>query len=220
MKEKTPFPHVAAEGDAWFRRNRTVPPELHGASRGFKLALGELTRMRVNPTNFLEIGACDGYNLIAFEKEFQAPGTGIEPSSDAVINGLQSLERLGLKSLLIEGTGKELPFEEHSFDFVYLGFMLYLVSEDLLPLYYSEALRVLRPGGVLGIHDFYPTLSTPAYKHNPSLKVNKLNHVEELLRFDSRVNLLAFSTITSDPIDSKIRLEEAEIVALLCKLQH
>jgi ubiquinone/menaquinone biosynthesis C-methylase UbiE len=172
---------ILTEADAWYRRNRqgqlTFEP-----SPNFVRLTSEIERLGFTPKSFLEVGASDGYNLLAFEKCY--PGTfpivGVEASAMAVSHGQKELSLRKSSAKLIEGSGHRLFFPGESFDLVYLGFVLYLADDTLLSEFYDEAIRVLKPGGLLCVTDFFPTGSTPAYAHDPEIKIEKRDHVKLL----------------------------------------
>jgi ubiquinone/menaquinone biosynthesis C-methylase UbiE len=173
---------MLAEADAWHKRNRG-DGQPYEASANFARLLHEIVRLGFKPKSICEVGASDGYNLAAFEQMF--PGStqvvGIEASAQAVNQGNKELNKRGSSAKLVQGSGHSLPYLDDSFDLVYLGFVLYLADQSSLHLFYDEAIRVLKPGGLLCLTDFFPTGSTPEYKHDPMIKIVKRDHAQGLI---------------------------------------
>lgn len=207
-----------SEADAWYSRNRTEDAGSIGPSKGLTVVMDELDRLDFRPASALEIGACDGYNLIALERKYGISATGLEISHRAVEAGNLALADLSLRSKLLQGSGGQLPFQDESFDLVCMGFMLYLADEELLPDYYREAFRVLKVGGIVAIWDFYPTKSKPVYHHDPEIEINKVDHTQAMLGISSDARLLSFTTLASEKLTSRNGLERAEMASLIAKL--
>lgn len=173
---------MLTEADAWHKRNREGNKS-YEASANFAQLLDEIERLGFTPKSFCEVGASDGYNLRAFEEMF--PGSsqvvGIEASAQAVNQGNKELNKRGSSAKLVRGSGHSLPYLDDSFDLVYLGFVLSLADQSLLREFYDEAIRVLKPGGLLCLTDFFPTGSTPEYKHDPKIKIVKQDHMQGLI---------------------------------------
>jgi SAM-dependent methyltransferase len=102
----------------------------------------------------LEIGAGCGVNHIVWRRKFAVDGWGVEPegegfeSSAAVARAL--IEANGLDPERIKNApGEYLPFPDNHFDIVYSSNVLEHVDDPAQVL--REAVRVLRPGGVMQI---------------------------------------------------------------------
>ncbi|OLS40237.1 demethylmenaquinone methyltransferase [Bacillus sp. MRMR6] len=73
--------------------------------------------------------------------------TGLDFSQNMLNVGIDKVKDLGLKHVhLVHGNAMELPFPDHSFDYVTIGFGLRNVPDYLQVL--KEMNRVLKPGGV------------------------------------------------------------------------
>ncbi|MCM3440804.1 demethylmenaquinone methyltransferase [Metabacillus halosaccharovorans] len=72
--------------------------------------------------------------------------TGLDFSQNMLKVGQQKVQQLGLQNVnLIHGNAMQLPFKDHSFDFVTIGFGLRNVPDYMQVL--KEMNRVLKPGG-------------------------------------------------------------------------
>ena len=125
-------------------------------------------------TNMLEIGSGPCFVLNYLSKELSLKGYGIDPSDKA--NRYASELYPDLK--LFNGVSYDLSwFEENSFDYIHLGFFLYLLDDKYYSKTVSEVNRVLKDGGYLSILDFdTPHKITKEYTHHKDLKkINKLD---------------------------------------------
>lgn len=166
MKQKEIFQQE--EGDAWFFRNRGALSK--GGFHDVEI-LGEVLHpFRDEIGRILEIGCCGGDKLSQICDRFSAQGSGLDPSSKAISEGRSRYQGLDLKV----GTADALPWQSGAFEIVYFGFCLYLVDRVDLLKAFSEADRVLRPGGFLAILDFDPQFRTErSYHHRAGVKSYK-----------------------------------------------
>ena len=142
-------------------------------------------------SNILEIGCGSGHRLNQMSVGLMANGYGVEPSSEAVTyieNQFPSLEAK-------VGFGDNLPFKE-KFDFVHLGFFLYLVDREFYLRSISEADRLVKPGGFLSIVDFdTPVPYSNDYSHQSGVFSHKKNNSDVFVASNlySVVNKFHFS---------------------------
>ena len=117
-------------------------------------------------TRLLEVGCGVGAVLAVLGQEFpgiSVAGVDIEPKQLEFARG--HLERSGVEATLVEGNALALPFEEGSFDHVWMMWVLEHSADSSAAL--GEARRVLVPGGAItAIEVDYSTVhaepSTPA----------------------------------------------------------
>jgi ubiquinone/menaquinone biosynthesis C-methylase UbiE len=99
-------------------------------------------------TRLLEVGCGVGAVLAVLGQEYpgvRLTGVDIEPRQLEFARG--HLERSGIEATLVEGDALDLPFEERSFDHVWMMWVLEHLRDATGAL--REARRVLRPGGTI-----------------------------------------------------------------------
>jgi len=111
----------------------------------------------------LEIGSGFGVNHIVWTKKYNIDGYGIEPDSEGFESSYKIsknlVKRNGLdENRIVSAFGESIPFEDNTFDVIYSTTVLEHVQSPLTVL--DEALRVLKPGGILQIvypnyHSYY-----------------------------------------------------------------
>lgn len=103
----------------------------------------------------LEIGFGTGNSLLDFAERVgpdgMVYGIDISPRMRAVAeNKLRSMNLLERASLKISDA-RQLPYDDHTFDAVFMSFTLELFPQADIPLVLEEIRRVLKPGGRVGI---------------------------------------------------------------------
>ena len=161
-------------------------------------------------SKILEIGCCFGRNLNFFYKTKNCSCYGIDPSQKAIEEGQKLFPHLNLKV----GTSDSLKFEDESFDFVLFGFCLYLVDRKFLPLSISEADRVLKNHGYLGITDFDSHIPHKRiYRHCKGIYSYKMDYSKPFLAFPHYTLAEKYSfSHTSDKFVEKVDERVANIV--------
>jgi SAM-dependent methyltransferase len=161
MQQKEAF--ASGEGDHYFARNRKIDPNIPTVVSFF--------RPYIEPGfKVLEIGCSNGATLRAMIDGKGAEGFGIDPSAAAVGDAPPGLK-------LKVGTADTLDYPGASLDMVNFGFCLYLIDRPLLDTAISEADRVLKPGGFLGIWDFDPPRPIDReYRHRAGIKTFKRDY--------------------------------------------
>lgn len=161
MEQKAAF--VGGEADAYFKRNASA----YGSPQPHRIDVPAFFVEYVQPGDrVLEIGCASGNNIAWIAKERGCRGSGIDPSEAAIAAGRAMFPSLDLHV----GTSERLPFPDQAIGMVLFGFCLSWVDRDLLFRSVSEADRVLRDGGFLGIWDFDPPYPMRReYHHQPGL---------------------------------------------------
>jgi demethylmenaquinone methyltransferase/2-methoxy-6-polyprenyl-1,4-benzoquinol methylase len=108
----------------------------------------------------LEIGFGTGHSLIRLAQEAGEGSlvAGVELSAEMIAIARKRMYPFGHKQAegpescarMIQGDGTRLPFVSHSFDAVFLSFMLELFSDVEIPVVLEECQRILKPQGRLG----------------------------------------------------------------------
>lgn len=128
----------------------------------------------------LEIGCSNGYRLNYLKKEFACECYGIEPSLDAVNFCKENFPDVNIK----QGCSIDLDYQE-KFDFVFIGFCLYVVDRDDLFKTVSQINDILNNDGVVINLDF---IGNKIYK-------NKYKHCDLIYSYKMKYSNL----FTSNP---------------------
>lgn len=174
MKQEEIF--LNGEGDKYFERNISKICETEKLDELYDV----YSKYIKSDMRILEIGCCNGHNLNSFSKQTGCSSYGIDPSEKAIKTGLINYSDINL----FVGTADELPFADEYFDFIVFGFCLYLVDRKLLSKVVSEADRVLKDGGIIGITDFdSKNPKKRSYKHFKHLYSYKYDYSKIFLAF-------------------------------------
>src|SRR5262245_61741193 len=100
----------------------------------------------------LEVGCGSGANLrfLATRVRFRAPPVGLDLSRDALASADDGA------FVRVMGSASRLPFADASFDLILAGHVVRHLSEEGLMRLMLEAMRVLRPGGILALWEYAP----------------------------------------------------------------
>jgi ubiquinone/menaquinone biosynthesis C-methylase UbiE len=128
---------------------------LAGSSETPLMHLG-LQMLAVRPgESVLEIGSGTGKALVELGRQGSESGRvhGIDLSPGMLQQAHKRVSNAGLlgRVRLLEGDGTRLPYQSGSFNAVFISFTLELFDSPEIPLVLAECLRVLLPGGRLGV---------------------------------------------------------------------
>ena len=165
------------EADRYFERNRQTTEIEDICFHDIDEILRILSSHSADINDVLEIGSSSGRKLEKLCRGFEARGSGVDPSALAIEQGKSRLQETDQQIEFFRALSKNLPFSDHKFDLVLLGFFLYVEDRASLPTTLIEADRVLKAGGCLIIRDFAPELPHDRiYKHDNRLLSFKNNY--------------------------------------------
>lgn len=189
------------EANAYFRRNRKKSGEKQ-TDKPVSLLCDWLMPFKDDITEILDIGCGNGHKLNQLSEVINAPGYGVEPSTEAVQYISNHFPLLTVRV----GYADNIPFSR-DFSLVHLGFFLYLIERKKYLRCVSEVDRLVKVGGFLSIIDFetpYPYSKKYAYKDgiyshkqnnsdvfiasNLYSVVNKYHFSHENFFFDKEIN--------------------------------
>ncbi|ATC98057.1 MULTISPECIES: class I SAM-dependent methyltransferase [Pseudoalteromonas] len=199
---------LSSEGDKWFERNKQVYSETHEDKVIDFIKAQELTPKRV-----LEIGCASGLRLHSLYKEFGSDGYGVDPSSFAIETGKKNYPHLHLSV----ATADSIDFEKDSFDFVILGFCLYLCDREDLFTIAAKVDKVLKNGGYIIIQDFLPPYPYKnKYSHCEGLYSYKFDH-SRMFTWNPLYSTLATDISTHSARELRTDVDERVGISLLYK---
>lgn len=117
----------------------------HSVSRWLKHAYPDFV-----PSNILDMGTQGGSNLAAYSKEF--PGIelyGIDIAAPSLRYGHAKAEQAGIKMHLSQQNAEKMDFADETFDLVVSSFFFHEIAVPASKRILKEALRVLKPGGIM-----------------------------------------------------------------------
>lgn len=164
----------SSEGDNYYGRNKLKFGE---ALRTWENdpVIRAISNLNLHPESILEIGCGNGWRLEILARKCQAKCFGIDPSGEAIKEGMRSFPDL----LLNQATADAIPYGDRFFDLVICGFCLYLCDRrDLFKIAY-EVDRVLQDYSALMILDFYPPFPyRNTYAHRPGIFSFKMKYAD------------------------------------------
>ena len=197
---------ICEEADAWFLRNKEEI-EKSGESVAMNMIVDFIKKSMPDIHKILEVGSSDGHNLFFLNQKLEGVEfCGIDPSSQAIEYGNKKAEVDGVAVHLIQGFSDELPYEDESFDMLYLGFCLYQVERKYLFKSLMEADRVLKPGGFCIITDFdTPIQFRRDNVHNSLVYTYKTDYAEFLIPYGYTLVEKKMYSHRGDAFDSEIQ---------------
>lgn len=201
-----------SEADAYFDRNKDA--YVSGAAEDPVARL--MADTCVKPGKVLEIGCSNGMRLENLRRIFGCECFGLDPSSQAVLDGGGRFPNLSLCT----GTAEQLPFEESSFDTIIFGFCLYLCDRKDLFKIASEADRCLRNGGTLVIKDFLPPFPYKnRYSHMEGVYAHKMDH-SRMFSWNPAYVEVSRTVHTHDGFEGRDNPDERVATIILKKLEE
>ena len=197
------------EADAFFKRQQK---NLNDNIKLLEFIVKWLEPFKNDINKIVEIGCGNGKSLSFLSKKLEAKPYGVEPSSDAVnfIKKNPTVE-------IIKGFSDKLDLKDDYFDFVHLGFFLYLVDRKYYFRSLSEADRILKFGGFLSIIDFdTPFNKLNIYKHNKSVKVFKRDNSKAFVS-TGMYTLINKQSVSSQSLGFTKEIDERVSIQLLFK---
>ncbi len=172
-----------------------------------------LQPFKKNINNMLEIGCGNGKSLSFLSKKLGANPYGVEPSSDAVDFIKKKIPSIKIK----KGFSDNLKFKDDFFDYVNLGFFLYLVDRKYYFRSLSETDRILKFGGFLSIIDFdTPYNLSNNYAHQKGIKVHKLDN-SKMFVSTGMYTLINKQSISLESLNFTTDIDERISIQLLYK---
>ena len=132
------------EGDNWYKRNRK------SLKTDNDLPMYLLDIYNIKPQKVLEIGASNGYRLAEIHKKYGSEVHGVEPSLQALNEGMNLFPGIKFKNT----TAEKMKYKKDYFDLIILYSVLHWIDRETLLLSISNIDRYLRWDGHIIIGDF------------------------------------------------------------------
>lgn len=152
----------------------------------------------------LEVGCGTGSHIQMLVAATRCQGWGIDPSEEMIRQGQKSA-----KIKFLVGTAEELPLEGRSFDFVFSVDVIHHVNNPAL--YFREALRVLRPGGILcTVTDSESDIRkrVPLSKHWPGTVNVDLKRYPAISTLKQQMSDIGFVDVDESHIQSTFKIKD------------
>lgn len=199
------------DADDWFDRNKNKLTNHYDIIDRQLLSI--FSQYISSTSKFLEIGCGDGSRASKIAKEFKCTVSGIDLSTKGITRGKKRYKNIQLD----QGDARSLPFDSKTFDFVYLGFFLYLINRDFYLKVLSEADRMVKDDGYLAILDFdVPTTYSNNYVHRPTMKSFKMDN-SKVFSASGLYTLVAKSTFQHNSDKPGIDVDQRVSVQILQK---
>lgn len=151
----------AADGDAWFQRNKAALET--AAEHDWPLKLIE--RNELKPKRVLEVGCANGWRLAHLALRHQIEiGYGVDLSLEAIESGQERYKALRLK--LCHQEASVILASDEWFDLTIMYFVVHWIDRKHLLRSLAELDRVTAIGGHLLLGDFYPDEPTKTPYHH------------------------------------------------------
>ncbi|MFQ5887272.1 MAG: class I SAM-dependent methyltransferase [Candidatus Hydrothermarchaeales archaeon] len=122
----------------------------------------------------LEVGCGTGFNACLIAKKFGCRVVGVDIAEVSIEKAKERAEKEGLtdRAEFRTGNAYDLPFEDNSFDVAITTFVSQFLDMERA---FKEFVRVLKPGGYVGINEMYKD------RDIPQKPAEEIQHVEDIL---------------------------------------
>lgn len=118
----------------------------------------------LKPQKILDCGCTIGHNTLPWAQTFpEAEVHAIDVSAGLLRYGHARAQEMGVPVHFAQMNANSLDFEDNSFDVVFSSMFLHELPLKDIKAYFSEAFRVLKPGGIFLTMELPPKSSMPAY---------------------------------------------------------
>lgn len=166
----------AADADGWFERNHAVLAPEHTDTDPLCAALRRHHVLTGRGKVVAELGCSTGWRLAGLQREYpDHEYRGLELSPRAVAAGAELYPEI----ILTCGSAEAAPWPTAAADVVLINFVLHWIARERLDAVRLEVSRLLRPGGLLAVVDFWPVAPTQVvYHHRPVLSTWKERYAD------------------------------------------